>query len=156
MLYYSVAKLYENGICQKEYFPVGLREIVYSTFVEEFLEYRKKTLLGIKMISLCFPEDTFLIGLYFSKGKFAFELRRGIFSLARENCVKESYFKIADRFCEENLSKYKDILLNVEAVNVAAATVTLRKYSCFDCMKTEVSRVCVDVSKLRPVEVVVL
>lgn len=153
MRYYSVVRLYENGITRKEYFPWN---IVSQSFVEKFLDYRKETHLGIKMISLCFSEDIFVIALYFINGKFAFALRPGVFSPVEENYIKESYFKIFDKFCEENLAEYKDVLLNVEKVDVETATVTLRKYSCSDCVEAEVSCVCVDVSKLRPVEVVVL
>lgn len=157
---YSIIRLYENGNNEKENFvaePQGDFKKNTENFIdilrgERFYGCRRKILPGLKAVLLCVPEEQALSVLYFRDGKFAFELRRGLYSPLNENLCKESYFKISDRFCEGNLAEYKDVLLNVEAVDVATAMVTLRKCNCFGCDEEDIPRVRIDISCLKPAE----
>lgn len=157
---YSIVKLYENGNHEKEDFvaePQGDFKKNTENFTdilrgERFYGCRRKILQGLKAVLLCVPEGQALSVLYFRDGKFAFELRRGLYSHLNENLCEKSYFKIADRFCEGDLAEYKDILLNVEEIDVETATVTLRKCNCFGCDEEDIPRVRVDIACLEPAE----
>ena len=157
---YSIVKLYENGNYEKEDFvaePQGDFKKNTENFTdilrgERFYGCRRKILQGVKAVFLCIPEGKALSVLYFKDGKFAFELRRGLYSHLNENLCEKSYFKIADGFCEGDLAEYKDILLSVEAVDVATAMVTLRKCNCFGCDEADIPRVRVDIACLEPAE----
>lgn len=157
---YSIIRLYENGNYEKEDFvpePQGDFKKNTENFTnilcgEQFYGCRRKILQGVKAVFLCIPEGKVLNVFYFRNGKFAFELRCGFYSPLNENLCKESYFKVSDRFCEGDLAEYKDILLSVEAVDVATAMVTLRKCNCFGCDEDEIPRIRVDISCLEPAE----
>lgn len=157
---YSIIRLYENVNYEKEDFvaePQGDFKKNTENFTEilrgeRFYGCRRKILQGLKAVLLCVPEGQALSVLYFRDGKFAFELRRGLYSHLNESLCEKSYFKIADGFCEGDLAKYKDILLSVEAVDVATAMVTLRKCNCFGCDEEDIPRVRVDISCLEPAE----
>lgn len=157
---YSIVKLYENGNHEKEIFvaePEGDFKKNAEDFIdilceEQFYGCRRKILQGVKAVFLCIPEGKALSVLYFKYGKFAFELRCGLYSHLNENLCKESYFKVSGRFCEGDLAEYKDILLSVEAVNVATAMVTLRKCNCFGCNEEDIPRIRVDIACLEPAE----
>lgn len=157
---YSIIRLYENGNYEKEDFvaePQGDFKKNTENFTdilcgERFYGYRRKILQGLKAVLLCVPEGQALSVLYFRDGKFAFELRRGLYSHLNKNLCKESYFKVSDRFCEGDLADFKDVLLNVEAVDVATAMVTLRKCNCFGCDEEDIPRIRVDISCLKLAE----
>ena len=156
----SIIRLYENGNYEKEDF-VAESEGDFKKNAENFIDIlcgekfygcRRKILQGIKAIFLCIPEGQVFSVLYFKNAKFAFELKRGLYSPVSEYIFKESYFKISDRFCKGDLAEYKDILLNVEAVDVQTATVTLRKCNCFGCDEEDIPRIRIDISCLEPAE----
>ena len=157
---YSITKLYENGMKQKENFMISLegdfkaniRKEIHKLYGERFYDYRNVELSGIKALILCVPEGFVYSVLYFSEGKFAFELKRGLYSPLDENLFKESYFKISDKFCEGDLADYKDVLLNVESFDVDTAMVKLRKCNCFGCNEVDIPRIRVDISMLEPAE----
>lgn len=157
---YSIIWLYENGNYEKEDivaepqsdFKKNAENFIDILCGERFYGCRRKILQGLKAVFLCVPEGQALSVLYFRNGKFAFELRRGLYSHQSENLCEKSYFKIVDRFCEGNLAEYKDILLSVEAVDVATAMVTLRKCNCFGCDEEDIPRIRVDIAWLEPAE----